>query len=560
MDKQQVAAALRETGLLLKAKGENSFKAKAYLSAAKTVQRSQEDLAALIAENRLTELPGIGESIEKYITELCSTGEARYLSRLRQELPKGAAELSLIRGLTLKRIQTLNEKLDISNIQQLEQACKEGKLANLKGFGLKVQNDILQALSGSREEIDQIRLVRAFELVDEIVETLSLALKTEKIEVVGAVRRWHETVDRITIIVESDIKRTAAALKKVRGIVSIEETGALLLAHLVDGIPLEVYPVANLAFGLLKHTGNKAHFEQLQQHAAARNLELDEANFSSAKNEKQIFKAIGLHFIPPEIREGRGEVAASKTSDFSTLVEYKDIRGMTHCHSTYSDGNNTIEQMALAAQRMGMEYITITDHSPTAHYAGGLSIDRLKEQWEEIDQVQQKVKIKLLKGTECDILADSKLDYPDHILEQFDIIIASIHSRYRQDEEAMTRRLLNGLKNPHFKIWGHPLGRITLHRDPIPCDVVKILEAIADAKVAIEINGDPYRMDLAPNWAAIAKDLGLKFIISTDAHSRTDYRSLQYGIHMARRALIKKEQVLNTFGYEQFCFSVKAAA
>ena len=203
--------------------------------------------------------------------------------------------------------------------------------------------------------------------------------------------------------------------------------------------------------------------------------------------------------------------------------------------------------------------LPITDHSPTAHYAGGVELDRLKEQWDEIDRVQEKLDIKILKGTECDILADGKLDYPDHILEKFDIIVASIHSRYRQDETQMTNRLLNGLRNPHFKVWGHPLGRLVLHRDPIPCDVAKILEAIADARLAIEINGDPYRLDLAPQWAKVAKEFGLKFVVSTDAHAISDMDNLEFGIRMARRARLLKSDVLNTLPANKFIKAVKTA-
>jgi DNA polymerase (family 10) len=358
------------------------------------------------------------------------------------------------------------------------------------------------------------------------------------------------------------------AAKDFHGMASVSEskeneTGeSVIRGALTDGGSVEIFAVQNYALALVAHTGSDAHFRLLQKVAEGRGLELNALALTKnsaaidVSDEKAVFKALHLNYIPPELREGGDEVALAEKSDFSDLIKIRDIQGMTHCHSTFSDGRHTIEQMALAAQNMGMKYITLTDHSPTAHYAGGLDIDRLKEQWEEIDRVQQKVEIKILKGTECDILSDGKLDYPDHILEKFDIIIASIHSRYRQDEEQMTKRLLTCLRNPHFKIWGHPLGRLVLRRDPIPCNVPKLLEAIADARVAIEINGDPYRLDLEPKWAKVAKKLGLKFVISTDAHAMSDFKNLKFGIHMARRAKILKADVLNTLPVLEFAGAV----
>ncbi|MBX9693400.1 MAG: PHP domain-containing protein, partial [Cyanobacteria bacterium] len=511
MDKYQIVQALQETGLLLKVKGENLFKAKAYTTAARSIQRTQEDIGVLVAEQRLTDLPGIGKSLAQYVTELYTTGESGLLKKLRGELPAGTAELSQIDRLTLKRIERLSSELNISSLAELEEACETGKVALVKGFGVKLQNDILQSIKGLSSHKDQIRLIKALEIADELIEFLKDELETEKVAIAGSVRRWHEAVEKITVVAESDKSVIAYALGKFSMSLSVEESEELVIAHLLDGVLVELFAVSDLSLGLVAHTGTSEHFEQLRNEASERGITLSATEMKKGRarvkvqDESDVFEALGLNFIPPELREGRDEVIRARSEDFSDLVKIEDIRGMTHCHSTFSDGVHTIEQMALAAQRMGMDYITITDHSPTAHYAGGLDADRLKEQWEEIDRVQEKVKIRILKGTECDILSDGRLDYPDAILEKFDIIVASIHSRYRQNEEQMTKRLLTGLKNPFFKVWGHPLGRLVLSRDPIPCDVEKILEAIADARVAIEINGDPFRLDLAPNWANIAR-------------------------------------------------------
>jgi len=565
MDRLEIAKALQETGLLLQAKGENKFKARAYLVGARAIASTDESIDELIKEERLTELPGIGASLAKYITDLYETGEAKLLSSLREELPKGTTELCQIPGLTLKRITKLSEELGIESVEQLEDACREGKVAKLKGFGIKLQNDILQAITTGGDKLERVRLLKAFEIVQELLDHLKVCGITDAIEVAGEVRRWHETVDRIVFVTEGSIDSISKCLKEFRSTVSVVETEDSVIAVQISGITIEVFCVENIAIGLVARTGSDEHFAQLKERAASEQLELSANSLRRngevlpVKDEREVFKTLNISFIPPEIREGTDEVERAVHEDFSDLIRIDDIRGMTHCHSTFSDGVHSIEEMALAAQKMGMEYITITDHSPTAHYANGLSVERLYEQWDEIDRVQEKVRIKLLKGTECDILADGQLDYPDHILEKFDIVIASIHARYRQDEEAMTKRLLNALRNPHFKIWGHPLGRILLSRDPVPCNVPKLLEAVADARVAIEINGDPHRMDMAPEWASIARQLGLRFVISTDAHSKGNLQNLEFGIQLARRARITKSQVLNSQPVSDFKNSVYVA-
>jgi DNA polymerase (family 10) len=385
-----------------------------------------------------------------------------------------------------------------------------------------------------------------------------------EVEVTGEIRRWHEAVDRIQLVAKTS--RHAVALKSFQQfplvIKVLEFRDDYEKVMLSNGLSMELFITNSMPLKLLETTG-LAHFQQLQKLAKRKGFSLTSESFQSktssiiVREEANVYSKLGLNFVPPELREDEGEIKDAVRDDFSDLIQIGDIQGMTHCHSTYSDGRHSIEQMARAAEHMGMKYITITDHSPTAHYAGGLTVDRLKEQWEEIDRVQEKVNIKLLRGTECDILADGALDYPDEILEQFDIIIASIHSRYRQDETRMTKRLLAGLRNPHFKVWGHPLGRLVLRRDPIPCDVEEILDAIKGSPVAIEINGDPYRLDLEPKWAKLARKQGFNFIISTDAHATSDLQNLRFGIHQARRAGLRRWDVLNAQGFAKFKSAVK---
>jgi DNA polymerase (family 10) len=265
-----------------------------------------------------------------------------------------------------------------------------------------------------------------------------------------------------------------------------------------------------------------------------------------------------MQYIPPELRENKGEIeAAFKGKLPEDLVRLEDIQGMVHCHSTYSDGAHTIEQMARAAETMGMKYLTITDHSPTAFYAGGVDLDKLKRQWDEIDAVQGTVNVKLLKGTESDILANGSLDYPDSVLEKFDVIVASIHSRYKMDSEKMTRRIVTAMRQPVFKIWGHALGRLIQRRPPFECDIEKILDTIAESRAAIEINGDPYRLDMEPRWVREARKRKIRFVISVDAHSTGALNNVKYGVGIARRAWVKRGEVLNTLGTKAFVNAVR---
>lgn len=565
-DKYEIANFLRETGLLLSAKGENQFKARAYLRGAKAIEATQADIGRLIKDDMLTSIPGIGESLAKTIAEIYQSGESKYLGRLKDEVPEGTIELSRIPGLTLQKIEKLTSALGIRSIAELEQACLEERVRLVPGFAARSERALLGKIQRMKLRSSAILLVDALETAEEIISYMRSSVRGLDIEVTGDVRRWHEAVDKIQFVAKpKKVSSAIDAFKKFPLVVEvIESSEEFVAARLFNELVIELFIAENMQLKLLETT-SPAHFSHLQRLAKRKNISLTDSEFRiktrhiEVVSEADVYQRLGLAFVPPELREDDGEIELARKDDFSDLLEIEDIQGMTHCHSTYSDGRHSIEQMARAAERMGMKYMTITDHSPTAHYAGGLTVDRLKEQWEEIERVQEKVKIKLLKGTECDILADGALDYPDEILEQFDVIIASIHSRYKQDEPRMTKRLLNGLRNPHFKIWGHPLGRLVLRRDPIPCDVEKILEAIQEYPVAIEINGDPYRLDLAPNWAKLASEMGFKFVISTDAHATSDLQNLPFGIHQARRAGIRKSQVLNAQSFSTFRKAVKPA-
>ena len=322
------------------------------------------------------------------------------------------------------------------------------------------------------------------------------------------------------------------------------------------------------ALALFVETGSKSHVDKVQRLAdegvgskgKRRATARKSASPSSPQNEEDIYHNLGMQYIPPELREDQGEIEAAVEGKLpEDLITLADIRGMVHCHTTYSDGKHSIEEMVRAAEAMGMKYITITDHSPTAFYAGGVTLDRLKRQWEEIDEVQEKVKVKILRGTESDIVASGALDYPDRILEQFDVIVASIHSRYKMDSEKMTQRIVTAMRQPVFKIWGHALGRKIQSRPPFECDVERILDVIAESEAAIEVNGDPYRLDMEPRWIREARKRNIKFVISVDAHSMGALHNVKYGVGIARRGWVRKREVLNTLGVTAFQSAVRPA-
>jgi DNA polymerase (family 10) len=328
------------------------------------------------------------------------------------------------------------------------------------------------------------------------------------------------------------------------------------LAQFADGAVVSVtaVPPKEFAITLFVKTGSQAHIERVKEYAEKKKI-----SFSRLpRSEEQLYSRLDMAYIPPELRENEGEIEAALAKKLpEDLITDEDLKGMVHCHTTYSDGVHTLEAMVRGAEEMGMKYITITDHSPTAIYANGLKLDRLKRQWDEIDEVQEKVKIKILRGTESDIIASGKLDYPDTVLEKFDVIVASIHARYKMDAPKMTERITTAMREPVFKIWGHGLGRLLQRRPPVECDLERILDVIAESKAAIEINGDPYRLDLEPRWVREARKRKIKFVISTDAHSVKAMNNLRYGVAMARCGWVTRKEVLNTLNTAAFAKAVR---
>ncbi|HSS18701.1 MAG TPA: PHP domain-containing protein [Pyrinomonadaceae bacterium] len=580
LDKYEIVAALQEIAALSELKGgKDKFKARAYLTGARVVA-GMEDVGEAVLANRLTSLPGIGSGLASQIEQLYLTGKSSVLEDLKKEFPSGMLELSQLQGLSINKVKTLHEQLGISSIADLKAAAEAGKIRNLQGFGAKTEAALLASITDKKQrakEQNRLHLPRAMQTAAELLGYLNSATGVIEVSVAGSLRRWKETVGTIRLV--ANTKRPAALIEHflkypliAQVIERMEEACIVLLA---GGARVSLVAAQPDEFGLalLTETGSQSHVERLHRIAngeapdgkvkkARPRKKKKRAATNSAEQqvERDIYAQLGLQYIPPELREDSGEIEAAFAEKLpEDLLKLEDIRGMVHCHTTYSDGKHTIEEMARAAEAMGMQYITITDHSPTAFYAGGVKLDQLKRQWDEIDEVQERVKIKLLRGTESDIIANGQLDYPDKVLEKFDIIVASIHSRYKMDGTKMTQRIVTAMQHPVFKIWGHALGRKLLSRPSFDCDVERVLDVIAESRAAIEVNASPQRLELEPKWIREARKRGIKFVISVDAHATAELQYLKYGVGTARRGWLRKPEVLNTLGTKAFMSAVRPA-
>ncbi|HEU5077124.1 MAG TPA: PHP domain-containing protein [Polyangiaceae bacterium] len=555
----EVIHALRELAILLEFSRAPRFKVKAYQRAAEVVAVVG-DLGPLVEQGRLEDLEGIGASLSAQIQELWNTGSSEYLQRLRSEQPPGTSELAQVEGVTPMRLRTLIEGLGVRSVAELREACAQGRVRELPRFGKATEARLLEACDRWLGRVEEgpapTLLSRALDRAGRL--QAALLEVTERVELAGAVRRGEETVRELEFVVLGDADAALSHVSRLRQVLRVDASARR--AYLSEGLELRVHPAtaANWGTTLLLATGNDAHLAALSRRAAARGFALQgPAPVRAFESEAALYAALDLSYVPPELRSGAHELEQAEAQDFGDLISERDIRGLVHCHTTYSDGQNSVLEMAQAAHALGMKYITITDHSPSARYANGVGLDRLQAQWDEIAAAQAAVPIRILRGTEADILADGSLDYPDHVLEQFDVVIASIHARHRLDRAAMTARLVRALSLPIFKIWGHGLGRILNHREPIDCDVLAVLDALSGSRGAIELNADPHRLDLPPAWIPAARERNIPFVISVDAHSTRGFDVLRYGTTMARRGGVRRREVLNTEDAERFLALVR---
>lgn len=542
MEPTTIAAQLREIAVYFDLDGDR-HRALAYDKAARSIEAAK-GLHRLLDEGRLTELPGIGPSIAKTVDELARNGTSGILEKQRAKWPSVIVELAALPSIGVLKARKIHQALSPENLDAVAIAAREGKLRDLPGFGKISEAKILKAIEerssrGAREiHIDAESRALSF------AQYLRAEKSTTRAEVAGQVRRFCEIVDHLSFAIETNEREQVIdRIANYSLVTSLDRDREVIVARLVDGMTCELHIAKPAHFGwaFVCATGCADHVELLRQRARERNVKLEKLE---ATDEADIYKALGLPYLPPEVRDGTDELSAADAGDdFKDLVTLADVTAAFHCHTTYSDGKDSIAEMAQAAADLGMSAITITDHSAAASYAGGLDLAGLRSQHVEI--AAQTFPVRVLKGTEADILADGTIDVPPDIVPELDLVIASVHQRYKADENAMTERLVKAMKQPFFKVWGHALGRLVLRRDPIPVRLDEVLDAIANSRAAIEINGDPYRLDLDPVNARKAAALGIPFVLSSDAHSTRGIQAVRWAVGMARRARLRKKQVLN---------------
>jgi DNA polymerase (family X) len=566
MDSRTAAHVLSQIGALLNVKGEQKFKARAYAGAARSlIALDTDDLAPLLRSGELADTPGIGPATLSVVRELVETGESSYLNKLREGIPAGLLDLLRVPGLNTAKVQLVHDTLGVETLDDLERVAQNGELAKLPKFGQKTAEKILRGIEILRRNSHLRRFpaaaVEAHLLLANVVKHPDVVTA----EVAGSIRRHNEVVADIDIVAECSVDpaRVAASFARSPG-VSESKTGAdpaSVHIRFVDGTHLDMHCVtkADYPVALWRATGNAAHVEEMNVLARNRGFEIagnsligKSGDSVGVKDEAAFFVALGLEPIPPEMREGMGEIEAAARRELPNLVTYDDLRGVLHCHSEYSDGTATIEEMANAARERGWDYIGISDHSESAFYAGGLKRDKLLRQQEEIDRLNARMKgFRILKGIEADILADGRLDYDATVLDSCDYVIGSIHSRFSMEGEAMTKRVLAALDDPHLTILAHPTGRLLLSREPYALDVEAVLEKAAQVGVVVELNADPHRLDLDWRYCRQAKELGVLIEIGPDAHSPAALDNVHFGIGMARKAWLEAGDILNTRGTDE---------
>jgi DNA polymerase (family X) len=571
MTNAEISEILSKIAGLLEIKGESVFKVRAYARAAQTIAALTEDLGDLRRSGELRHLPGIGESMAEKIGELLDTGDCAHLEELLKELPSGLLEMLEIPELGPKKVKGLYETLGIGSVKELEAAAAAGKVHSLKGFGEKTEENILKGIERWRRFSARTPLAAAYPLAEAIVAALKKQAPVERIEVAGSLRRMRDTIGDLDILSTSDkpkdVIKAFLKLPKVREVSEEGETKVSVITTAGLQIDLRVVPPESFGAALLYFTGSKEHNVKLRELALKQQMRINEYgifDLATGKRlggatEEEIYAALKLPWMPPEIREDRGEIEAAQQHKLPHLVEERDIRGDLHIHSDWSDGTASIPELAREALRRGYEYIAICDHSPAQAIARGLEIERLRLRNREIERFREQFpKLIILAGMEVDIRADGTLDYPDEILAELDFVIASLHTGWRANEEVNTERILKAIANPWVDVIGHPTGRLIGQREPYEVDLEKIFAAAAAAGVALEIDAHPDRLDLKDTHARRAKAMGAKLIIDTDAHRLDNLQLMHFGVATARRAWLEPKDILNCLDAKQFLAALRS--
>ncbi len=562
LTKKDIAAVLDNIGVLLELKGEHSFKARAYYNAARLIESLQEDIHLLVAEERLSSIKGIGSGLDKKIRLLALTGSLDYYDELRSSVPAGHLEMLRIQGLGPKKIRKLHENLNIETLGELEYACRENRLIDLPGFGKKSQENILTGIESLKRFSEKRLYVEAAEIAGALLEAVQGSGYAARSSIAGSLRRRNEVVKDIDIVASSENPAELAdvftGLPQVERTTSRGETKASVALSSGINADLRIVTEREFPFALHHFTGSKEHNVAMRHRAIQMKMKMNEYGLFSdnglvaCASEEEIFAALGLAYIPPELRENCGEIEAAADGTLPVLVEMKDIRGIFHAHTTASDGTSSLKGLVDYAKKMGLEYIGIADHSRSAYYAGGLSIDQVRRQHAEIDEMNRKDdSFRIFKGIESEILPDGSLDYDDSVLNKFDFIIAAVHSHFSMSEHEMTARVMKALENKHTTILAHPTGRLLLARNPFRIDMGKVIDHAALTNTAIELNSSPHRLDLDWRLCRPAKKKGVKISINPDAHHDEGLSDISFGINIARKGWLEKSDCLNCMGLKE---------
>lgn len=557
--KADVARALDNVAAMLEITGDNPFRIRAFENAARAIEDLSDDLATLIESGELLEVRGIGKSIFADVKAMLETGTFDEYEKLKKKVPAGILEMLRVSGMGPKKVKAVYDKLGVKSIDELEQAGRDGKLAVLPGFGEKTETNILLAISRYRKYSQRFLFSVAHAEANTILEAVRRVPGVRQSMIGGSLRRCRETIGDIDILATAEhaepVMDVFTTLPNVATIIGKGPTKSSVVMK--SGIHVDLRVVKDEEFPAASHyfTGNKEHNTEVRARAKKLGYKLNEYGLfkgehaATIQDEEALFAKLGMDYIPPELRENSGEIEAAEEHQLPKLLEVGDIRGTFHCHTTYSDGHATLREMAEAAKELGLEYLGIADHSQTAVYAGGLTKADVTKQRHEIEKLNEELApFVVFAGIESDILSDGRLDYDDETLATFDYVVASVHGQFTGTEAQMTQRIVTAVSNPFTTMLGHPTGRILLSREGYPVNLIAVFEACAKHKTFIEINAHPYRLDLDWRHLRTAKEMGVQFVINPDAHSTGEIAYFRYGVGIARKGWLTKEDALNTKG------------
>ncbi len=563
MKNKEVAEIFRKVAALLEIKGDNPYRIRAYQRAAQNIEALTVEVEELAAQGKLERIPGIGKDLAQKIKEILETGTLQKYEELKREIPPELLKFLEIPGFGPKKAKVVYEQLGIKTIEELEKACLEHRLSRLPGFGPKTEENILKGIKLLKQKKGRLPLGLVLPWAEEIVSLLKKKSPVDRIDIAGSIRRRRETVKDIDILVTSknplkvmDIFISLPMIEEV--LLKGETKTSVRLKY--EGIQVDLRVVDPVCYGaaLAYFTGSKAHNIRIRELGVQRGLKINEYGIFrgqkriGGQEEEEVFEAVGLPWIPPELREDRGEIEAAQAGRLPQIVGYDEILGDAHVHSKWSDGSSSIEEIAAYARKLGLKWVGICDHSQGLKVAGGLPMEKIMEKKKAIEAFNRRSKdVKLLCGTEVDILSDGSLDYPDEVLKEFDLVIASIHSGFKQDEKTITDRLVAAMKNPYVHCIGHPTGRLLGEREPYPVDMERLIKVAQETRTALEINAYYKRLDLNDIHARAAKEAGVKLLIGTDAHIVDQMSYLHLGVAMARRGWCERDDILNTLDYKE---------